>query len=1163
MQPNQQYSKEIRFIVAIFVLIAIMIIVSKLNSFYQITAMQQITNKIFEVPYKASNATLHIQSEVFKMHRDMKDVVLSNSNEEMQKYIDKVNEHEKHVYRYLYIVQQSLNDAEGKQLEQESRKIFIEWKPIRDNVITLMRNNHIAEAIAITKGIGANHVLKLENATLRLNQYAENKALYFENNSDSMLTNFYYISILNGAITLLLLSLIAYYTINRITRYLGKNIHLTDVLMIIRNVNQLIVREKNIQKLVQETCDILVSNQVYSNAWIVLYDKDQGVKYISSTDTSENFTALKNKMNAGWMPPCTLSEADRTKGYVRINNTKQNCPECPFTDLYDNKGAFSIQLIYNEKLYGNLTLSVNTLYLNDQDEISLLLEVAGDIAYAIYNLETEEHLKEKECSLFGVKELYENIIDSVDNILFVKDTNFTYIVCNQAFEKFVGKSNHEIIGKNDYELFEKDVADFFREHDIRMLEENTSKSNFEWVPYPDGNMIYLYTVKSPLHDSKGKLLGLVGNSVDFTEQKMVEEALKEIQERFASLMHQSPSAIELYDLDGTQIEVNHAYEELWGFSAEHTINKFNLFKSEEVKSTGLMYYVERAYAGEALNVPPYKYDPTGSTEAAGKGRVRWLSTRIYPLKDLLGNVKNIVITHEDITEEIRSKEKLLISQENYQLLADNSIDMIWKMDMSIAFTYVNPTVKGLLGYEIDEFIGTKLDQHFPPEEFKSVETIISEILRTNSEESESLEINMYKKDGSIIPLEVNGKLIFDESHTPIGFQGSARDFTTQTESRKKLKEALSSLEKKSNELQTILQEAPNPIMLHNENGKVVMVNRVWQSLSGYTYEEIDTVEKWAELACSKTKPLMHEFMEKMYSLEHKIDMGEATVTTKEGNTLIWKFSSAPLGLIDGSQTVVTTAMDITELKKKDELMMAQSRHAAMGEMIGMIAHQWRQPIAGIAMDANNMLLDIAFESFDNTAASEYAQNILDQTDHLSKTIDDFRNFFKPDKSVLAVTIEEIIQNTLTIVKESFTNNSIAINTSYESKSEVNAYPRELMQVFLNVINNAKDALISNNSIDARIDIHVYDDGEYVSSEICDNAGGIDVAILPKIFDPYFSTKDEKTGTGLGLYMSKMIIEDHLHGFIEASNNPIGGACFKIRLLKKSDDQSNPQIDHEH
>jgi len=205
-----------------------------------------------------------------------------------------------------------------------------------------------------------------------------------------------------------------------------------------------------------------------------------------------------------------------------------------------------------------------------------------------------------------------------------------------------------------------------------------------------------------------------------------------------------------------------------------------------------------------------------------------------------------------------------------------------------------------------------------------------------------------------------------------------------------------------------------------------------------------------------------------------------------------------------------------------------------------------------------MLLDIGIDDFNITEAEKYSRSILLQTTHLSKTIDDFRNFFKLDKEVVKVKIQSIIEDTLAIVKDSLTNNYIEFKCTYESDSEVNAYQRELMQVFVNIINNAKDSLIISHTKNALIEVRVYNDEDYVNVDIDDNGIGIDDAILEKIFDPYFTTKDEKTGTGLGLYMSKLIIEDHLHGKIEAFPKK-AGACFRIKLLKNFMVQSEEKV----
>lgn len=247
--------------------------------------------------------------------------------------------------------------------------------------------------------------------------------------------------------------------------------------------------------------------------------------------------------------------------------------------------------------------------------------------------------------------------------------------------------------------------------------------------------------------------------------------------------------------------------------------------------------------------------------------------------------------------------------------------------------------------------------------------------------------------------------------------------------------------------------------------------------------------------------------------------------------------------------ILGTVQDISELKEKDEMLITQSRHAAMGEMIGMIAHQWRQPLSVISMEVNNMLVDIALENFNEDEAQNIFKNILQQTSHLSKTIDDFRNFIKPDKETTAIEISKILDETYEIVKDSLKNNNIEFKKDYKEKTlKVNAYPRELMQVFVNIINNAKDALVQNNIKEPKIEVKIYSNSKYVNIDICDNAGGIDSKIMDKIFEPYFTTKNEKNGTGIGLYMSKMIIQSHLSGIIKAFNIN-NGACLRVALLK--------------
>ncbi|MFT5241345.1 MAG: PAS domain S-box-containing protein [Kiritimatiellia bacterium] len=176
------------------------------------------------------------------------------------------------------------------------------------------------------------------------------------------------------------------------------------------------------------------------------------------------------------------------------------------------------------------------------------------------------------------------------------------------------------------------------------------------IRHADNSTHWISNRAFPIVNSRGDVVRIAGVFVDITERKRVEEALQESEERFRSMMQQSPSVIEVYDRDGLLVAANEAYEKLWGFPISHTVNEFNVLESEEVERKGLMEYVKRAYAGEVVRVPEYEFDPKGPTEGKGPGRHRWLSTRIYPLKDVAGNVKNIVINHEDVSEHKHAEE---------------------------------------------------------------------------------------------------------------------------------------------------------------------------------------------------------------------------------------------------------------------------------------------------------------------------------------------------------------------------------------------------------------------------------------------------------------------------------------------------------------------------
>jgi signal transduction histidine kinase len=236
--------------------------------------------------------------------------------------------------------------------------------------------------------------------------------------------------------------------------------------------------------------------------------------------------------------------------------------------------------------------------------------------------------------------------------------------------------------------------------------------------------------------------------------------------------------------------------------------------------------------------------------------------------------------------------------------------------------------------------------------------------------------------------------------------------------------------------------------------------------------------------------------------------------------------------------------ELAKNRQKEQQLIHQSRLAQMGEMISMIAHQWRQPLTAISATANNLILKIMMDDIDKDEFEKEIGLISNYSQHLSKTIDDFRGFFKENKVEKVTTIDKIIESTLDIVRVSVENANIELRTKLECNKELKTYPSEIKQVVLNLIKNAQDALIEKDVKDAYIEIETLCKDDKHVLIIKDNGGGIPENIMDKIFEPYFSTKLEKDGTGLGLYMSKIIIEKHCGAKIKAENDD-KGAVFKV------------------
>jgi signal transduction histidine kinase len=213
----------------------------------------------------------------------------------------------------------------------------------------------------------------------------------------------------------------------------------------------------------------------------------------------------------------------------------------------------------------------------------------------------------------------------------------------------------------------------------------------------------------------------------------------------------------------------------------------------------------------------------------------------------------------------------------------------------------------------------------------------------------------------------------------------------------------------------------------------------------------------------------------------------------------------------------------------------------MGEMIGAIAHQWRQPLNELGINIQKLKYDQKANKIDDEFIKDFISKNRSIIDFMSKTIDDFRNFFRVDKEKEKFSIKEAIENTTSMQLAQLKNHNVVLNIKGDDFESI-GFKSEFQQVILNLVNNAKDAAISNNIEYPVIDIIIKDKKVIIK----DNMGGIPNDIIDRIFEPYFTTKDQGKGTGMGLYMSKLIIEDNTGGILSVKNID-GGAEFCINF----------------
>ena len=424
-----------------------------------------------------------------------------------------------------------------------------------------------------------------------------------------------------------------------------------------------------------------------------------------------------------------------------------------------------------------------------------------------------------------------------------------------------------------------------------------------------------------------------------------------------------------------------------------------------------------------------------------------------------------------------------------------------------------------------------------------------------------------RKDGSRRLVREAGYVLFDEKGEAQFMLGTVLDINTVVE--------VSSTKKENRELNDLLEKFDANVIASNTDldGIITYASKAFSDISGYSIEELMGQPQNIIRHEDTPSAVFKDLWDTLHA--GKSWKGELKNKRKDGS-FYWVFNTIDPIKDDAGNTIGYSAIrqDLTHEKEaeslhqslelktnelltlnqeleyrvdlavlsskdKDHLLAQQSKLASMGEMIGNIAHQWRQPLNALGLLIQKQ--QVLYER-DLLTAEKMQEGVDKGTALISKmstTIDDFRDFFKPNKEKVPFHVQSAIEDTLALIDAALYNQNISLDLQVEDNQMIYGYKSEFSQVILNLINNAKDVLFELKVPNPKIIVKTQTRKEFVMVNVSDNGGGIQKDIMEHVFEPYFTTKDEGKGTGIGLYMSKMIIEENMNGYLSVVNNDLG------------------------
>jgi len=510
-----------------------------------------------------------------------------------------------------------------------------------------------------------------------------------------------------------------------------------------------------------------------------------------------------------------------------------------------------------------------------------------------------------------------------------------------------------------------------------------------------------------------------------------------------------------------------------------------------------------------------------------------------------------------------------VDYESMLSLLENSFDAIYRRNLvTDRYDYISPVIEQITGFAPDEFCAMKFDE-------------VTERIHPDDRQAVQHELEFVKGGGRcIVEYRFRGKdgsyrWLADSLYVLAGQGvgqpcriGMVRDVSGQ-------KETEEALQRSEDRYRSFVEMAPDAIFI-NAHNRIVFMNQAGLRMFGASspdqvlgktpydlthpdYHQLirERIDRQLE---GESAPLIEEKILRLDGSIIDVEVAAAPFATDDGTAIqvilrdITQRKQAEAKLLERQQQLAElnrtlerrVAEETRKNREKDCLLFLKSRQAELGEMIGNIAHQWRQPLNTIGLHVQDLAYTwqcggLGDDYLDNTVAS-----VMQLLRHMSQTIDDFRNFLRPEREVKQFSIGDTLDKTLSLVAETLKLSCITVAIERKGELFATGNPNEFVQVLLNLLNNAKDVLVERRISQPRISVTLERRGKLAVVTVADNGGGITEDPVERIFDPYYSTKQGSKGTGLGLYIAKAIVEKSMNGRLSVRNTG-EGAEFRIEV----------------